>query len=112
MSQDWTVEDFQELTPGGPAGLVLGAVNPEALPGPVRVAFVAAVQRQRNHYDAVLMAAAVSVVDALDAPRFVEPPAGDRWGGREVPRDLAADEVAAALAWTTDTAGGLVDLAV
>src|SRR6185312_11844211 len=91
---DWAVEDFAGLTPGAQAAGVLAAVNPGALPGRVRVAYLAAVQRQRNHYDALLNEATVAVVDALDAPRFVEPPPGDRWGGREVPRDLAADEIA------------------
>jgi hypothetical protein len=100
------------LTPGPEAAVMLDRVRPGTLPHPVRAAWLAAVQRQRNHYDALLNEGAVAVVEALDAPRFVEPPPGDRWGGREVPRDLAADEIAAELAWSTDAAGARVDFAV
>ena len=108
----WTVEDFEALTPGSAlTATILRSARPGTLPHPVRTAWLAAVQRQRNHYDALLNVGVVSVVEALDAPRFLEPPVGDRWDGREELRDLAADEVAARLAWTVVAAGRRVDLA-
>jgi len=112
MNGGWTVEGFAGLPPGARAASVLASVRPGRLPHAVRMAYLAAVQRQRNHYDALLNGAAVAVVEALDAPRFVEPPPGDRWGGREEVRDLAADEIAAGLAWTDVAASRRVDFAV
>src|SRR3954470_15974475 len=100
MNEGWRVADFEALTPGRHAAAVLDSVVPGRLPGPVLMAWLAAQKRQVAHDQARLMTGMSAVVDALDAPRFLEPPPGDRWGGREVPRDLAADEVAAALALT------------
>jgi hypothetical protein len=111
MNGDWTVERFEALTPGPQAAVALASVVPGRLSGAVRMAWTAAVLRQRNHYDALVNVGVVGAVEALDAPRFLEPPAGDRWSSREELRDLAADEVAAAFAWTDVAAGRRVDFA-
>jgi Domain of unknown function (DUF222) len=109
---DWSVEDFAGLTPGARAAAVLESVTPGRLSGAVLVAWAAAQARQVAHDEARLHAGLAAVVDALDAPRFLVPPPGDRWGGREELRDLAADEVAAAMCWTTTAVGGRIDLAL
>jgi hypothetical protein len=112
VNERWAVEDFEALTPGPEAAVVLGRVVPGRLGGAVLVAWAAAQARQVAHEEARLMVGLSAVVDVLDAPRFLVPSPGDRWGGREELRDLAADEVAAAMCWTTTAAGGRIDLAL